>query len=124
MPDTLITIHDVQIFICAPDGEKLKTERDALDLIGEALQDGTKLVAIPVDRLDENFFHLKTRLAGQIVQKFVTYRIRLVILGDISQYVAQSKSFKDFVYEANRGNQVWFIAIIEELDERLKPHNL
>ena len=121
MPDTQITIHDVQVLMCTEEGEKLTTERDALDLIGEALQEGSKLVLIPMERLDENFFHLKTGLAGQIVQKFVTYRIRLVILGDISQYEAQSKSFKDFVYEANRCNQVWFITNIEELYKRLKP---
>ena len=123
MSDTLTTIHNIQVLICAAEGKKLSTERDALDLIGDALQEGIKLVLVPVERLDENFFQLKTGLAGQIVQKFVQYRIRLVILGDISQYVTQSKSFRAFVYEANRGNQVWFMTNLEELSERLLPLN-
>lgn len=120
MSDTLTTIHGVQVLVCAPDGKKLQSERDALDLIGEALQQGTGLVLVPVERLEEDFFQLKTRLAGQIIQKFVTYRLRLVILGDISRHVAQSLALRDFVYEANRGNHVWFLTSLQELNERLK----
>ncbi len=120
MPDTLTTIHDMSVLVCAPDGEKLKNERDALDLIGEAMSSRAELVLVPVERLEEDFFQLKTGLAGQIMQKFVTYRQRLVILGDISQYVAQSRALRDFVYEANRGNQVWFMMNLQELNERLK----
>ena len=43
-----------------------------------------------------------------------------MILGDISQHVAQSRALSDFVYEANRGNQVWFVMNLQELHERLK----
>ena len=119
MSDTLTIIHDVSVLVCESDGEKLKSERDALDLIGEAMQQGAELVVVPVERLEGDFFQLKTRLAGQIVQKFVMYRRRLVILGDITGYEAQSHAFKDFVYEANRGNHMWFLTTLQELDERL-----
>jgi hypothetical protein len=120
MADTLTTIEDVPVLVCAPDGAKLKSERDALDLIGEAMSSGAELVLIPVERLAEEFFHLKTGLAGQIMQKFVLYRRRLVILGDISGSVAQSRALRDFVYETNRGNQVWFLATLQELHARLR----
>jgi hypothetical protein len=49
----------------------------------------------------------------------VTYRRRLVLVGDISGYVAQSRAFRDFVYEANNGTQAWFVQDIHELNERL-----
>ncbi|HLX58179.1 MAG TPA: DUF4180 domain-containing protein [Ktedonobacteraceae bacterium] len=124
MPDTLTTMHGVQVLVCAPDGKKLKSERDALDLIGEALQQGTELVIAPVERLDDDFFQLKTGLAGQIIQKFVQYRRRLVILGDIAGPVAQSRAFRDFVYEANRGTHVWFLTNLQELNERLQRSQL
>ena len=119
MSDTLTTIQRVQVLVCAPDGKKLKSEREALDLIGEAIQQGAELILVPVQRLEDDFFRLKTRLAGHIIQKFVTYRRRLVILGDISGHVAQSRALKDFVYEANRGTQVWFLTDLQELNERL-----
>src|SRR5581483_7168098 len=110
MPDTLTTIQNTHVLVCAPDGEKVKSERDALDLIGEAMDAGAEVILVPAERLEETFFQLQTQIAGHIVQKFVTYRRRLVISGDISRYVAQSRAFRDFVSEANRGNQIWFLA--------------
>jgi hypothetical protein len=120
MANMLTSIHDVPVLVCAPDGAKLKSERDALDLISEAMSSGAELILVPLERLAEDFFYLKTGLAGQIMQKCVTYRRRLVILGDISQYVAGSRAFRDFVSEANRGHQVWFVTNLQELGERLK----
>lgn len=119
MSETLTMIQRVQVLVCAPDGEKLKSERDALDLIGEAIQQGVEWILVPVERLEDDFFHLKTGLAGQIIQKFVTYRRRLVILGDISRHLAKSRALKAFVYETNRGTQVWFLTDLQELDGRL-----
>ena len=120
MSNTITTTHDVLILVCASDGEKLKSASDALDLLGEAMSSGAELILIPMERLEEDFFQLKTGVAGHFIQKFVTYRRRLVILGDISEYVAGSRAFRDFVYETNRGNQVWFVTNLQELDERLK----
>lgn len=120
MSDTLTTIQGVQVLACAPDGEKLASEREAVELINEAFQTGVEWILVPVERLEEKFFYLKTGMAGQIIQKFVTYRRRLVILGDISKYVDQSRSFKDFVYEANRGKEVWFLADLATFEARLK----
>ncbi len=118
MTDTLKTIYGKQVLACAPDGEKLNSENDALDLIGEAMQHGASLILVPVERLDDEFFQLKTGLAGQIIQKFVTYRRRLVILGDISGHMAQSRSLREFVYESNRGTKVWFLADLQEQNEQ------
>ena len=120
MSDTPTIIEGAQVLVCAPDGEKLKSEQDALDLIGEALQQHTAFILVPVERLAEDFFQLKTRLAGQMLQKFVQYRRHLIILGDISQHLAQSRSLRDFVSEANHGNNVWFVTNMQELHERLK----
>ena len=57
---------------------------DALDLIGAAFL-GAEVVAVPASRLDDDFFSLGTRFAGEIMQKFVNYRLRLVVVGDISR---------------------------------------
>jgi hypothetical protein len=50
----------------------------------------------------------------------VNYRLRLAVLGDISRHVAESTALRDFVYESNQGNQLWFLGGVEELDERLR----
>jgi hypothetical protein len=79
---------------------KLRTDRDGVDLIAEA--QGADLIAIPVERLDPDFFQLRTGVAGQILQKFATYGRRVAIVGDISRQVEESRALHDFVAEANR----------------------
>ena len=108
-----------KLYLCPSEGKKLRTDRDAVDLIGDARGAGAETIAIPVERLDEDFFVLRMRVAGEFVQKFVTYGVRLAILGDISKYANESKAFHDFVYEANRGRDLWFVTNREELDQRL-----
>ncbi|MDQ0796183.1 DUF4180 domain-containing protein [Streptomyces sp. B1I3] len=117
---TLQTIDDVPVLMCASEGEMISSESDALDLVGNASYQGARWVVIPVQRFDEAFFHLRTRVAGEIVQKFVQYRVGLVVLGDISEHTAASSALQDFVRECNRGRQTWFLADIEELRDRLK----
>ncbi|MCQ8195384.1 DUF4180 domain-containing protein [Streptomyces rugosispiralis] len=116
----LQTIHGVPVLMCAPEGEAIGAERDALDLIGNAGYQGAQWVVIPVGRFDEAFFRLSTRVAGDIIQKFVQYAMGLVVLGDISRHTEGSSALRDFVRECNRGRQTWFLADVEELRERLK----
>jgi len=119
MPDMLTRIQRATALLCAPDGPTLSSEGDAVQLIGEAMQQGAELIVVPVERLDNRFFRLETRLAGEVVQKCVTYRRRLAVLGDISAHLAQSRALRAFVSEANRGTQVWFLGDLQELSERL-----
>lgn len=120
MSDTLTTLADVPVLLCSPEGEQLRSEQDAVDLIGEMMYYRVTVVVVPVERLSDDFFQLKTRLAGQMVQKFVNYHSRLVVLGNISAYLAQSTALKAFVLEANRGNDLWFLNSLQELEERLQ----
>jgi hypothetical protein len=41
------------------------------------------LIVIPAARLADDLFRLRTGAAGEIFQKFATYQVRVVILGDI-----------------------------------------
>ncbi|MFG2483774.1 DUF4180 domain-containing protein [Streptomyces virginiae] len=116
---TLQTINDVPVLMCGAEGEVIAGEREALDCIGDASYQGAEWVVIPVERLDEAFFRLSTRVAGEIIQKFVQYRMGVVVLGDISRHTVDSAALRDFVRECNRGRQTWFLADVEELRGRL-----
>lgn len=116
---SLEKILDVPVLMCAPDGESIGSEGDALDLIGNASYQGAQWVVVPAERFDEGFFRLRTRIAGDIIQKFVQYRMGLVVLGDISRHTEASSALRDFVRECDRGRQTWFLADLEELRERL-----
>jgi hypothetical protein len=117
--DDLEYRQGVPVLMCAPDGPAVSSENDALGLIVSAGSQGAELVVVPVERLGADFFELSSGLAGSIAQKFVNYRMRLAVLGDISARTAASKPLQDFVRETNRGRQLWFLADLDELDQRL-----
>jgi hypothetical protein len=69
------------------------------------------LIVIPAARFTDEFFRLRTGVAGEILQKFATYQVRVAILGDISRQVRESSALRDFVYESNSAdwNQSWTV---------------
>lgn len=73
---------------------------------------GCSGAVLPKELLDESFFRLSSGLAGEVLQKFVNYHMRLAIVGDFSRYT--SEPLKDFIYESNRGTQVGFWPTEEE----------
>lgn len=95
------------------------SERRASDLIGDALGEGIGVVAVPVDLLPADFYQLRTGLAGVIAQKLANYRITLAVVGDITAHLAASNALRDWVREANRSEEVWFVASDDELAARL-----
>ncbi|HKD97424.1 MAG TPA: DUF4180 domain-containing protein [Micromonosporaceae bacterium] len=119
MTDVLVRRHGVAVLECAADGPPLATDADATDLVGTALGAGVEMVAVPVARLAPEFFTLASGVAGILLQKLVTYRLRLAVVGDIGAHLATSRALRDLVAESNRGNQVWFVDSAADLDTRL-----
>jgi hypothetical protein len=119
MPDKTIQLYGQPVFLCADDGPKLRTDGEAVDVIANALEQEAILVVLPVARLDPGFFDLSSGIAGQILQKFVQYRSKLVILGDISAYLADSEALQALVRESNRGRHAWFEPDLPALETRL-----
>ena len=93
----------------------LRSEADARDLIIAAMGERAGWVALNEARIDPRFFHLKTGLAGEVLQKFVNYHMKLAIIGDISRYTDKSESLAALVRESNRRRDVRFVATIEAL---------
>jgi hypothetical protein len=100
-------------------GPVISSTADAMDLIGNASYSGVALVVLPVSRLDPAFFRLSSGLAGDVLQKFVTYRVRVAVVGDIAAHVEASDALRDFVWESNRGEHVWFVPDEEALESKL-----
>lgn len=117
--DTLRHLSGVPVLVRTTDGAPLRDERDALDLIGTAFHLGASWAAVPVERLTDDFFRLRTRVAGDIVQKFANYRMGLAVVGDISRHVGAGDALRDFVRESDRGDQLWFLPDLDALRTRL-----
>lgn len=94
-------------------GDKVIVDtQSALDvLVAATYEIGTKNVAIDKDLVTEDFFIFSSGLAGEILQKYVNYGGRIAIYGDYSR--CTSKPLKDFIYESNKGHDVFFVSTEE-----------
>jgi hypothetical protein len=95
----------------------IKEVQDVLELIYEAGTADCGRIIIRKSNLDAGFFNLKSGLAGEILQKFSNYRVKLAIIGDFSVY--KSKSLQDFIRECNKGNMIFFFDSLESAILRL-----
>ena len=92
--------------------------QSALDAAMTARYDvQTDLIAIDKRAVCEDFFILSSGIAGEILQKYTNYHIRIAIYGDYSHYT--SKPLHDFIYESNKGESVFFVAALDEALDRL-----
>lgn len=124
MPGQCIEIHGIRVYVVPAQGPELRTGSDAVDLMSDASEFRPALIAIPVERLGDDFFELRTRVAGEIAQKFAMYGARAAIVGEIAQRIAKSKSLAAFVAESNRGRDLWFVESLEELGSRLADRSM
>lgn len=86
----------------------IKDAQSAMDFVTNIKHEtGCYKIALNKNAITEDFFILSKGLAGEILQKFVNYQIKFAIYGDFSSYT--SKPLKDFIYESNRGKDVFFV---------------
>jgi hypothetical protein len=85
----------------------LTTTEDGLDLLGNLYYQGFDKIMIHEKNITPDFFDLKTKIAGDILQKFAQYRMPLAIVGDFSKF--DSKNLRDFIFESNKGKQINFV---------------
>lgn len=102
-------LSGIRIVHLDAEGDPISTPDDAADLVGSAWSHRATLVAVPVERLDPKFFDLRSRIAGEITQKIVNYRLQLAVLGDIGGRLEKSSALRDYVRESNAGDHVWFL---------------
>lgn len=93
---------------------KLTDFDEIIDIMGNASYLGAIGLVVRKEQLPEGFFDLKTKIAGEILQKFSNYRMKMSIIGDFSAYT--SKSLKDFIYECNKLGHITFT---ESMDHAL-----
>ena len=91
---------------------------EGMELIASArYETGCDALILPKEALSEDFFRLSTGLAGEVLQKFVNYGMKLAIVGDFSHYT--SKPLQDFIRESNRGSDFFFTPTRQEAIDRL-----
>lgn len=113
-----ITKHDgVNIAEIISENIIINEVQDALDLMANCNYLGAERIVLLENQLNPDFFDLKTRFAGEVLQKFSNYRNRLAIVGDFLKY--ESKSLQDFIFESNKGKLISFVETMEEAIEKI-----
>ncbi|MBE6083786.1 MAG: DUF4180 domain-containing protein [Tissierellaceae bacterium] len=93
---------DKKYIECASAKTPIHNEQNALDLIAACIEHDTNLLMIHMEALDDDFFRLRTGLAGDILQKFINYHIKVTIVITDSQKV--KGKLREFLSESNRGD--------------------
>ena len=113
-----VTKNGIACAVVESDGVVITDAASALDVLMTAKYEAnTENIVIDKKLVAEDFFVLSRGLAGEILQKYINYGGRIAIYGDYSHYT--SKPRKDFIYESNRGRDVFFAATQEEALEML-----
>ena len=84
---------------------------EIVDILGNASYVNCTKVIIHSESFASGFFDLRTGLAGEILQKFSNYRMRLAIVGDFTRL--KSRSWRNFIRESNRGKTVCFMPTVQ-----------
>ncbi|MGE5391618.1 MAG: DUF4180 domain-containing protein [Deltaproteobacteria bacterium] len=79
----------------------IKTDTDAVDLLSFCGENDTNRLLLWASNLHEDFFDLKTGLAGAVLQKFVNYGIKAAAV--IPAELVNQGRFREMALEANRG---------------------
>jgi|JI10StandDraft_1071094.scaffolds.fasta_scaffold297378_2 hypothetical protein len=112
------------IAVVAAEGPGLVGEAGALTLVSQLYGHDISWVAVPLSRLGQGFLRLETREAGLMLQKLTNYGLCLAVVGDITEAMATSRSLRDFVREAERGQRVCFLPDAAALAARFRPVDL
>ena len=100
-------IGDLKIAELTSDHLIINTAGDGLDLLGNLYYQGFDKMIVYAKNIAPDFFDLKNGMAGELLQKFSTYRMGLAIVGNLDAY--NSKSLHDFIYESNQVGHTIFV---------------
>lgn len=94
----------------------LSSVDEALDLIGNLGYQGFDKIILHEKNIHPAFFDLKTKRAGDILQKFTQYQMAVAIIGDFSKF--SSKSLNDFIVESNKSPHINFVNTLSAAIEK------
>ncbi len=106
--------NEINIAEIISDNIIINNTQDVIDILGNCYFLEVSLIIIYEKNINPVFFDLSTKLAGDILQKFSNYNMKLAIIGDFSKF--ESQSLKDFIYECNKSNSINFLNSIEEVN--------
>lgn len=94
-------------------GERvLQKGDDSVDLIGFCIENGTSRVLLFAENVADDFFDLRSGIAGVVLQKLRNYQIKLALV--LPSEASSKGRFGEMVREENRGQD---FRVFEDADE-------
>ena len=122
MKTEVVKKNNVSVAVIHSDEHLITDVQSALDLIMSVkYETGCKNIAVNKETIVDDFFILSTCMAGEILQKFINYGVKFAIYGDFSQYT--SKPLRDFMYESNRGKDIFFQPSVSRAVDKLSGYS-
>ncbi|HQC70140.1 MAG: DUF4180 domain-containing protein [Tissierellia bacterium] len=114
----VIKINNVRIAKINSNEILIEDGQSALDLLATvSYETDCDRIIIDKSAIAEDFFDLSTKLAGEVLQKCINFHFKVAIIGDFSVY--KSNSLKDFIYESNKGKDIFFLPDENQAVEKL-----
>ncbi|MDM1296229.1 DUF4180 domain-containing protein [Sphingobacterium sp. N143] len=120
MEITIFQLHDENIAEVKGSDILINNLDDGLQIMVDCSAQEAYKAILYQENISPDFFDLKTKLAGEILQKYTQYQFDIAIIGDFSVY--DSKSLNDFIYESNKSRKINFVETREEALARLSNH--
>lgn len=117
MKTDIIEINGINVAVIAADEIVISNVQDSLDLMADCSYLGARHIILKKENIVPDFFNLKTRVAGEILQKFSNYDMKLTIIGSFTEL--PGRSLKDFIYESNKTGRVSFVSSLNEAKARI-----
>lgn len=91
---------------------------DPGEIFTRCIESGAQSLLLNENALGAEFFDLSTGLAGELLHKLSTYRMRMA--GVVPNASVHSQRFQEFMHEANRGSQFRFFSTRQEARDWLE----
>ena len=108
-------IRYIELFSVTP---PIRTEQDALELVSLCGENETYRLIIHREALSEDFFMLKTGVAGAVLQKLINYSVKAAIV--VPEQAEFGMRFRELALEANKGSQYRFFTSTAEAEDWFK----
>ncbi|MGG6313672.1 DUF4180 domain-containing protein [Paenibacillus macerans] len=100
----IVEKNDHKIIVVASAEPPIGGGQDAIQLVEASIEHGTGLLVLHAEALSEDFFKLRTGVAGDILQKFVNFSLQAAVVvssqslikGKMKELLAESKQGKVF----------------------------
>ncbi|QRK06674.1 DUF4180 domain-containing protein [Archangium violaceum] len=105
-----------RVVVASEAGITIRTVRDVTDAVGACF--GAEGILFTEEDLSPEFFNLRSGLAGEFLQKFVNYRLRVALV--VPHPEAHGERFKELAYEHRSHPLVRFVRSRAEAEAWLR----